>query len=640
MAPPPTIFTKTPIEAVIQDMGFEAQAALASTIVGTPAFFGAAATVFMLRVVYLGGWMGVGAMDPKRATYEVLKAWFFLMLGWFLLGYQVVEAPVAAPLEKRDQAWNLLPAVAANQAYERLDANLHRPTWGFHLINTAVEELSAQVYAAVASATEAGDPSEQVYGLMALQATSLGAEHKPLALAWNDLARNCSALEDAKIYERGARAQDLFDMNRPGCSQKWDSFSQEYGTAKDQMVEYWRDNYGNGVLNDPSYNFTLAMDRMEAVFDGQDSFQDWAFGVMMENYITDQAHRAINSRRHTEATFSDGITDSLAEGWMGGPGGEFFLNMVDLLPWIDDPHAAAAKAEAANKFNEYADLIPTLRGFLHAMFAAFYPLVAFAVALGWTRPFIAWLAGRFTLALYTPAATLLYGMTDVVTQQSQLTNNAALHWVGQDEFMLGGVALLEQEVTRIQTSYLMCELAVFTGFLVGSASLLKGGFAASSSVNNHVEQGFRSVQGAFGVASGAKSLAATAVTAGGVAAGWAAAGAGALAGLRRTTSTGAGQGGAGGPRLLTGGGTKLLTGPTGESGGGTRLIGSTGESGGGTRLLTGPTGGSGGGTRLLTGPTGGSDGGTRLLTGPTGRGTRLLTGPTRGPMNPGAGPLR
>jgi len=538
MATPPSIFTKTPIEAVIQDMGFEAQEALAATIVGTPAFFGAAATVFMLRVVYYGGWTGVGAMDPKRATYEVMKAWCFILIGWLLLGYQVRDPLVAAPYENRDEAWNLLPAVAANQAYERLDSDLHRPTWGFAMINTAVEEVSAQVFEAVRGATDAGDPSEQVYGLMALQATSLGAEHKPLALAWNDLARNCSALEDAKIYERGARAQDLFDMNRPGCSGKWDAFSQEYGTAKGQMVQYWRDNYGNGLLNDPSYNYSLAAD-WYLTFDNGD-FADWAFGVMMENYITDQAHRAVNSRRHTEATFSDGVADTLAEGWMGGPGGEFFLNMVDLLPWIDDPHAAAAKAEAANKFNEYADLIPTLRGFLHAMFAAFYPLAAFAVALGWTRPFIAWLAGRLTLGLYTPAATLLYGMTDVVTQQSQVTNNASLQWVGQDEFMLGGLALLEQEVTRIQTSYLMCELAVFTGFLIGSASLLKGGFAVSSSVNNHVESGFRSMQGAWSSAQVVQRAGETVVATGGVVGGWGSRAA-TLVGLQGGSGAGAGN---------------------------------------------------------------------------------------------------
>lgn len=497
----PSIFTSTPIEALLQQSGLEVQSSLASIMVGTPMFMGAAATVFMIRSGRELVRSGLGQQEGSVTALNVVKAWAFVTVGWVLLGYQTSATVEIGPLEGNHQeAWSDLPGVAASPAYEALQ-HPSRALFSFHYINGAIEELTGVLQQAVIKTTQATDPGESVLGLMQLQATSLGAAHAPVASTFMDLAKNCSALEDAKIYSRGAAAKDLFDLGKPGCGTKWAAFEEEFDTARQAIIPATIETNHGDVLD-------RVMGLVGAGVDTDDeAVKNYFMSVVMENWIAEQAGRtANNSRRQTAATFSDGTGDMLAEAYMDGPFGEFLAYLTDAMPGTADPHAAAAKAEAANKFNEYADLIPTMRGFLHAMFAAFYPLVAFAVALGWTRPFMAWLAARFTLGLYMPAATLLYQMTDRLTQQSAMATNPDLAWVQTDEFVFGGAMLLESEISRIQTSYLMCEGAVFTGFLVGSAVLLRGGIQASSSGAAGIERGFGSarngmlVLGSFGAA--------------------------------------------------------------------------------------------------------------------------------------------
>ncbi len=160
----PAIFTQTPIEAVIQGAGLAAQTAISGIIIGTPAFWGAAMVVLMLAVAQNLAWMGLGQLPASKATWNLFKTYTLIMIGFWLIGYQTSEAVVVGPLQARDKSWESLPGVSETQAYQEL-GDPKPALLGFHLINGAMEEISALLFSAVeATLTDSAfaSPSNQI----------------------------------------------------------------------------------------------------------------------------------------------------------------------------------------------------------------------------------------------------------------------------------------------------------------------------------------------------------------------------------------------------------------------------------------------------------------------------------------------
>lgn len=515
----PNVFTKTPVEGVYRTMGVEVQEALSALITGNPVFLGALFVLLMWRALGLGVRLGLSEVRASRAALEMFKAFSLIILAWSMLtpGHSMIVGPIDAPT--RDIAWEELPGVNNAVGYKELH-NEATPAWGYQIVDEAIEELTTMLHDAVRRNEKHFDPADQILGLMSLQASSLGATHADVATTFNQLVAECVDRDTAKILERGARAQDLFDMSTAHCRSRWSDFEQATGNAKSAMLDDFNDKYVESMV--PSVDkMEMAVEMMEkmGVHDNADSF---VMNVLIENYIGEQAGRfGANSRRYDEATFSD--TEDIAhQTWQSGVFGESLMALVDLIPFLEDAHTKAAKAEAANRFNETLDMIPVMRGWMHLLFAVTFPFAMLAVAGGWMQPFWAWLSGRFMLGLYSPAAAMLYQMTSRITELSRISSDPRLSWVTSDELVLGGSVLLQAEIDRVQTAYMSIEIAVCGAFLLGSFSLLKGGISVGHGMASRIERGaasaYGAVRGASSVAKGAATVArgAGAVVTGGV----------------------------------------------------------------------------------------------------------------------------
>lgn len=502
----PTLFTKTAVEAIIQDQGFAAQTAIASILRGTPVLVvaGAAAWAWYAHRATLAATVDGQPVGSVLARLFGLTA--TMILGWSMLGLQTRSGLVSGPLdaEDHDEAWSDLPGVASDSHFDRLQ----RPSnalWGFSLVNGAFEEGSALLTGAI-GVTPKEDPGQMIRSMVKLQATTLGEgdSGEELLGTFDALARNCGR-SDARVLHQGGSLESLFvttvdpiGTDESGddidCAMLWSDF--EEATAKIAANAYMTDS-NEGLAGLTSRFGWARFLELGAEWYGleEEETTQWAVNAIIEGTLRNAAKRSssgINPLRKDEATFSEGWPDYIVDVMVDGVVGEMALNAGSLL----DPniHLRAQKAEAAARFNEMADLIPTLRGFLHAAFAVAFPLCAYAVALGFNAPMRNWLVGRAVLALYMPAAHLLYSMVSEFASWNALANNPDYAWLSSEQTVVGALAILEAETLRVQTAYLICEVAVFGSFAIGSArALLLGGFGVGSSGAAGFASGFGAV---------------------------------------------------------------------------------------------------------------------------------------------------
>jgi hypothetical protein len=486
----PAIFTKTVIEGIIQEQGLSAQAGIASILTGTPLFVAAAAAAWAFHAYRATVAATVGGQGTGLVASRLLALTLTMVLGWSMLGLYSRTGLSFGPLDApdHDQTWRDLGSGPTMPHLEQMGRT--KPLWGFAMINGAFEQATALMTGAV-GVTPEEDPGQLIKALVKLQATTLGEESSggEVLSAFDALARNCGR-SDARVLPAGGQVQDLFvtstepvgtdaDGNDIDCAMLWRDF--EEATARVAV------NAHQEAMGEETSGFELgARFGWNRFFDlgaewyglEEDETFQWGLNAMIEGTLRDAAKRSatgVNPLRKDEATFSEGWPDYIVDVLVDGAVGETALNVGSLF--VDNIHLKAQKAEAAARFNEIADLIPTMRGFLHATFAVAFPLCAYALALGWSVPIRNWLVGRAVLALYMPTAHLLYVMVDSFAGWNGIAQNPDYAWLASESTVVGGLALLEAETLRVQTAYLMCEVAVFGSFALGSVrSLLLGGF--------------------------------------------------------------------------------------------------------------------------------------------------------------------
>jgi hypothetical protein len=487
----PAIFTKTVIEAIIQEQGVSAQAALASILTGTPILVAAAAAAWAFHAYRATVAATVGGQGTGLVLSRLLSLTLTMVVGWSMLGTYSRTGLSMGPLDApgHDQTWREMGSGPTQPHLEQMGRT--KPLWGFAMINGAFEQATALMTGAVGVSPEE-DPGQLIKSLVKLQATTLGeaSQGGEVLSAFDALARNCGR-SDARILPAGGRVQDLFvtstevvGTNASGndidCAMLWRDFEEATAQVAVNAHQEAMGEETSGWELGARFGWNRFFD-LGAEWYGleEDETFQWGLNAMIEGTLRDAAKRSatgVNPLRKDEATFSEGWPDYIVDVLVDGAVGETALNVGSLF--VDNLHLKAQKAAAAARFNEIADLIPTMRGFLHATFAVAFPLCAYALALGWSVPMRNWLVGRAVLALYMPIAHLLYAMVDSFAGWNGIADNPDYAWLASESTVVGGLALLEAETLRVQTAYLMCEVAVFSSFALGSVrSLLLGGFS-------------------------------------------------------------------------------------------------------------------------------------------------------------------
>ena len=537
----PDVFTKTPLEGVIQERGFGAQSTIAGVIRGTPLLVAVGALAWAYQAYRAIMASTVEGKPPMAVAYRLAGLTGLMAFGWVTLGLDTSRPLTTGPLdsEDRDETWVELPGVTGVEGYDTLDSP-SGALWGFGMVNGAFEEISAIMTGAMGSTGE-DDPGVLIRDMVKLQATMLGQNGRGQGVinSFDTLARNCGRTGSLETYTLGpgAELEDLFDTRTGNigqdalggnvdCSSLWTDFEeQSQGLANDTFVDMVSGDSGGLAKVTGALGWQRSLDFAYQTW-GMDEGEmaQFASNVAIEATIKDAAKRSasgINPLRKDEATFSEGWPDYIAEVLTDGVMTEGILNAGSLF----DPniHLRAQKAEAAKRFNEIADMIPPLRGFLHAAFAVAFPLAAYAMALGFPGPMKRWLMGRGVLAMYMPAAHLLYGAAKHFNRYNDIAGNPEYEWLYSEAMVLGALSVMEAETLRVQTAYLLCEVAVFTAFAVGSVRYLGiGGMVAGVGVN---PWGYAALGGAIGYAGRAVKAQAVRVVAGSAAARAGAAGA-------------------------------------------------------------------------------------------------------------------
>lgn len=473
------IFTKTAIEAMILDQGVEAQSILAAMLRGTPALVGFAALIWVVHLLRGMAAVGLEGRLPQAVGYQFAIVTLVAALGWTLLGVESRQPLQASPIDAPDRTWEDLPGISATPAYERLRRPA-RGLWGFGAINGVFEEAS-QVLTASMGVSPNENPADFARTMVQMQATTLSQTNdgEGVLQSFDALARNC-ARNEPLLVGQGAEIRDLFvrtvDELDPDtgidCAQLWRDFEEEtvrvaYGATADEggwFGEGWLAQFGLVRFAELGVEY-FGLDEDETL--------QWGKNVLVEGTLREAAKRGsstLNPLRKDEATFTESWPDYIVEVLVDGPTEEIGTSVGSLF----DPNLAlrVQKAEAATKFNEIADMIPTMRGFLFAGFAAAFPLCAYAMCLGAWAPMRNWLVGRAILALYMPAAHFLYGIVNQFAAWNHIADNPDMAWLHSSQAVVGALSVLEAETLRVQTAYLVCEVAVFGSFALGSASAL------------------------------------------------------------------------------------------------------------------------------------------------------------------------
>jgi hypothetical protein len=558
----PDVFTKTPLEGVIQERGFAAQGSVAGMMRGTPLLVGLGAVAWAYHAYCA---IMAATVEGKPATavaYRFAGLTGVMTLGWVLLGVDTARPLTTGPIDNADldETWSELPGVSGSDTY----GSLQRPgggLWGFGMVNGAFEEGAALLTGAVGSTGEQ-DPGVLIKDMVKLQATMLGQNERGQGVmnAFDSLARNCgrSGGQGTYTFGPGAELKNLFDTgvatigkdasgSDVDCGTLWTDFEEQaQGVANDTFVDAVSGDSGGigkvtGVLG---WQRSLQFMADTYGFD-EEQTANYAANMAIEATLKQAAKRSasgLNPLRKDEATFSEGWADYLVEVLTDGPVTEGVLNVGSLI----DPniHLRAQKAEAAKRFNEMADMIPPLRGFLFAAFAVAFPLAAYAMALGFTGPMQRWLWGRAVLAMYMPAAHLMYGAVKQFSQYNEIAGNPDYEWLHSEAMVLGALSVMESETLRVQTAYLLCEVAVFSAFAIGSVRALGvGGMSASVGINpwGYAGLGYAARSMVVGAASRVSSVVAGRTAAGAAAAGPAGAALGAAATVATVAVRGSGR---------------------------------------------------------------------------------------------------
>lgn len=531
---PPEIFTGTPIEAHIVAVFMKAQMAVAGFMGATPVFrallFGVLGWTMVLSFLRAAAHRHNAGTVLIHVLYRV--AMVFLALA--LLGRQVSNVN----WRSARGAWAGRTGITSDVRYrETLNSTTPGLSWYLRIYGSLSGAAQAMVNATASAFNDdtlRRDPTFVVRQLARMSAMALGPD---ITRQLDDLVQTCGDTSTGKVVEIGTSLREQLDFTRhPECQDMWTDFQQGAREEADRLIEKYPTAIRLQVAADLARQFpNVATD---------DFIRNSALAAAIAKSAQDRAgfRGDMNQSANTVATFSDeSVVDKVVEDSAGGVLSGIGMNVVDWASslWRGNARATAMKGDMANRFNEYAALIPVARGFLQGILALLFVVVAYTVGFGTWRPMYAWLLAEGTLCLYKPVAVLAFKVANYFWME-QKTAAAISKLASGDGLIVGGARLMDAQIQRIQTVYLAVEIGAFMVFALGAIACFRPLSQASNAAGAAI----------LGGAAGAVVQAGSMFAGGGAggaagAAGGGAAGGGATAvnvNIMRTSGAAAGEG--------------------------------------------------------------------------------------------------
>lgn len=456
----PTIFTQTPIESVIIANGLKFQEALAGVFLGTPIFKSIAFACIMYVIIYSFIKMRNGEINHQQVSTKIVKHIFMFVLAFGLMSNGSTSVNYASLGEKK--TWTSYSKINSDSKFSSLSQNSSNGLDWYVKFYRAFQGLSDLVTETISSAmndpTVSKDPTF-IYKTLGNAAVK-GLDDKDTSIAFNALIRNCSDTKLGKKMDKNSSLKDLFDLNKPGCSEIWNDFSNNLS----RVTNGFKNAYGDQIYADAFAGRLKGLDPQ--------TMANLATANALTNHINALAGytSSINKTNNIAATYSDNSIDQLAM-MSENPVRDFALYFTNMLGLSQkDSFMVANKAEISSIFNQIAYLIPVSRAYFLLFLSLLYLLAILILGCGNYKFFVGWLTSMFLISMYQPISVLVYQLPIFLTNQKSFFSNSQL--ISSDPFYVVGARLVSEQVTQMQTVSIGLQIVVYMFFLLGSIKVL------------------------------------------------------------------------------------------------------------------------------------------------------------------------
>jgi hypothetical protein len=510
----PEIFTGTPIEAHIVAVFLRAQMAVASFMRGTPVFrvllFGVLAWAIVLGFARMAAHRHHAGQAAVHIVYRIAMVFLALAL--------LSSATPGVTWSSRQGPWSTRAGVQSDERYAQT-LNTETPGLRWYLfVYRALNNLSQATVNATADAfgdpSLARDPTFLPKQLARMGAMALSPD---IMRQYDALLRDCADTNAGRVVGAYDTMREWFDLtprpDAPDCAQMYVAFEAAARAEGAALVQ----KYPPSVLEE----ITSALSRTFNGVPARTTVEHMAVASAILKSSADKAGftevGAVglgvlgNQSANTKATFSTSVDRLVEDTSLGFLSNFLGMNVADSVSqrWGGDARAAARKAEAANKFNQLAPLIPSARGFLQGIMALLFVFAAYSVGFGTWRFMYAWIVAEASLCLYKPVAVLGFKVAEYFMREQQ--HGEAVAGLAQSPLVLGGARILQNQLAQIQTVYLCFEVGAFVIFALGAIACFRPlaavtnatGAAALASVGSTAMQGYRTFTGGGGAAAAA-----------------------------------------------------------------------------------------------------------------------------------------
>ena len=476
----PSVFTETPMEAVIVDLGAELGASIGAAmthelVLGTLV----ALIVLKLGLGLLHADDGPGAL--RAGGRALLQLTVVVVVVWALGGTSEVQmAPHGADAE----AWSDYGAVTGDEAY----ASISEPAAagrGYAYTIGFIEGITSMFSSAMPEPEV--HPADAALLLARLGAQQLKNEPEDVDVlqAWEALDLNCKR-DAAVVGGASSSIGQLYETETDGCADRMDDFAkavEKRSEARQAALEGDEATAMTVLEGLYAFDTTEAANYINSIELVNTAQTRYASAVENGTDLLDPSRHemaagygAASSEDNT--LYGSGWDDVFVDGIFGNTFGKLGTATGS---WITggNLNRRMAYAESANQFMAFADLIPATRGMVRAGLAMLFPLAAVLAAFGWRRWFVGWCITAFTVSMHIPMSQLLY----VFMRQWHAANNYAsgVEASAANPLVVSGAMQLPDQILQVQTAYVNAQMGMATALLaIGGIGFLYSNRAANA----------------------------------------------------------------------------------------------------------------------------------------------------------------
>ena len=468
------MFSLTPIEAAIWQLGVAAQTKFSVELFGTIIFTGVV-IFFLIKKIQEILLMPASGADTTDIARAALSYGLRVIIGLILLRTDSTE--VFTPVDISGREWQSYQFVANDQRYKKLSDSTSGLHWYKVIYGAAVgvSKHLSKIAAGIFSDQSYHKSPDLMFKLLTSTA-SVSLDDPNVTAKLDEFTQKCSDTGVGTVTDEAGSMGDLMNLEDPDCMQR-------YRDLQSQLKD-WAKNTMPAVLKKAQRSDSSELPPGLVGFTSSE---------LIENKIIGSA--LIGYGRQKVSSGKDSINTNIRELGITDKGDHFWYSLQKitsaggLAGLIGSVFAGKGEAEATiNRneariiYNNLLNLIPAFKGYAKAFIALLFLLAAAGLSLGYTQPAFWWAKVVLLDMAYEPLSTLNYELSSMLLASSDI--GWAFGHLSKDPMALMGAATIDQELVTYQTTYFLVQFviaamcvagAVKAGFAVRSMSFSQGG---------------------------------------------------------------------------------------------------------------------------------------------------------------------